>query len=157
MHDARESKVDEIYTKEPAEIPGYKHRGADFDMPIHDYHCSIISLPYILNMNFIPNDPYLKSTKKFNTEDYKDNFKIGIVWAGNPQHPNDKYRSCKLKDFKKIHDIPNVKLFNTDKFISSFNNWPNNKKENFIKLVAGKANFRKGLAYFSSLGANYGN
>ena len=110
-----ESEVDEIYTKEPAEIPGYKYRDADFDMPIHDYHCSIISLPYILDMNFIPNDPYLKSTKNFNTEDYKDNFKIGIVWAGNPQHPNDKYRSCKLKDFKKIHDSPHVKLFNLQK------------------------------------------
>jgi hypothetical protein len=61
-----------------------------------------------------------------------------------------------LQNDYKIYN-PNVKLFTTEKFISSFNNWPNNKKENFIKLVAGKANFRKGLAYFNSLGANYGN
>ena len=52
---------------------------------------------------------------------------------------------------------PNIKLFTTEKFISSFNNWPNNKKETFIRLVAGRANFKKGLAYFNSLGANYGN
>jgi len=61
-----------------------------------------------------------------------------------------------LQNDYKIYN-PNVKLFTTEKFISSFNNWSNNKKENFIRLVAGKANFRKGLAYFSSLGANYGN
>ena len=110
-----ENSVDEIYTKEPTEIPGFEHREETFDIPKYDYHCSVISLPYVLNMNFIPNKPYLKSTKKFNTEDYKDKFKIGIVWAGNPQHPNDKYRSCKLKEFKKIHDIPHVKLFNLQK------------------------------------------
>ena len=42
---------------------------------------------------------------------YEGMFKIGIVWAGNPQHPNDKFRSCKLEEFKEIYNLPNVKLF----------------------------------------------
>ena len=39
-----------------------------------------------------------------------------------------------LQNDYKIYN-PNVKLFTTEKFISSFNNWPNNKKENFIKII----------------------
>lgn len=110
-----ENMADEFYTKEPTQIPPHTERDENFEIPKYDYHCSIISLPYFLDLDFIPNDNYLKSNKKFNTEDYKDKFKIGIVWAGNPQHPNDKYRSCKLKYFKKIHDLKNVKLFNLQK------------------------------------------
>ena len=107
--------VDEFYSKDPTEIPVYNLRKEDFDIPKYDYQCSIISLPYLLNFNFIPKSPYLDCKSEFNTKDYKDFYKIGIVWAGNPQHPNDSSRSCYLKNFKKIHDLPKVKLFNLQK------------------------------------------
>ena len=109
-----EPLANEIYTKEPTEIPIYKKRNESFDMPKYDIHCSIMSLPYLLKCS-IPLTPYLKTEKKINTDDYKGFFKIGIVWAGNPQHPNDANRSCKLNCFRPIYELPNVKLFSLQK------------------------------------------
>lgn len=110
-----ESYVDEIYVKDPSEIPIFTARNSDFDIPKYDFQCSIISLPYLLQLKHIPTEPYLSCKTTFNVQDYSNYLKIGIVWAGNPQHPNDATRSCYLKDFKKIHDMPNVKLFNLQK------------------------------------------
>lgn len=95
--------VDEIYTDEPSETTTEQ-------LPAHDYHCSILSLPYLLKMKEAPAFP-LKIDKSINLDRYSDSLKIGIVWAGNPQHPNDANRSCRLSYFQEIHDIPGVKLF----------------------------------------------
>ena len=80
----------------------------------YDYHCSIMSLPCYLNSP-IPPSPYLKHNRVGNFENYKDYFKIGISWAGNPLHPNDIHRSCPLSCFKAIENLPNVKLFSLQK------------------------------------------
>ena len=106
--------ADEVYTKEPTEIPIYQKRTVDFGMPKYDLHCSIMSLPYLLKCN-IPPTPYLHTEKTINLDDYKEAFKIGIVWGGNPQHPNDANRSCKLNYFRPIYELPNVKLFSLQK------------------------------------------
>lgn len=82
-----------------------------------DLHCSVMSLPYLLNidvMNYVWK-PYLEPSKTAEFNDYKDFFKIGIVWAGNPRHPNDINRSCRLSLFKEINSMPNVKLFSLQK------------------------------------------
>jgi len=101
--------VDEIYTNEPSETKTEQ-------LPVHDYHCSILSLPYLLKLKAIP--PFsLKIDKSINLDGYSNLMKIGIVWAGNPQHPNDANRSCHLKHFREIHDIPGVKLFSLVKDI----------------------------------------
>jgi hypothetical protein len=47
--------------------------------------------------------------------DYDEFFKIGIIWAGNPGHPNDANRSVYLSNFRDIGNLPNVKLFNFQK------------------------------------------
>ena len=91
------------------EATGYKEA-----TPEHDAHCSLLSLPFLLGNPSIPSKPYIKSNLQANLENYSG-FKIGICWAGNPKHPNDKYRSCYLKNFKKINDIPNVILFSLQK------------------------------------------
>jgi hypothetical protein len=70
-----------------------------------------MSLPHILNLDYIPNEPYIFISEKIKIEKYNDKIKIGIVWAGNPEHSNDRKRSCELKMFKGIHDLNNVKLF----------------------------------------------
>lgn len=107
--------ADETYTKEPSQIPVYHKRPANFDIPNYDYHCSAISLPYLLKCEDIPKAPYLHTTKTINLDDYKGFYKIGIVWGGNPQHPNDANRSCKLRQFRPIYELPNVKLFSLQK------------------------------------------
>jgi tetratricopeptide (TPR) repeat protein len=95
--------VDEFFTKEPTETKRE-------ELPDHDYQCSIISLPFILGIKEVPKTN-IKINEKFDLSKYDDFFKIGISWAGNPQHPNDARRSLYLKNFQKIHDLPKVKLF----------------------------------------------
>lgn len=92
-------KNQEIYTVDP--------KSKDLNLPEHDYHCSILSLPYILKCE-IPQNPYLSVKNKINLDGNK--FKIGIVWAGNPQHPNDRFRSCPLKLFEPIERL-NVQIY----------------------------------------------
>lgn len=60
-----------------------------------------------------------------------------------------------LQNEYKIYN-PNLKLLTSEKFINSYNNWPSSKKENFIRLIAGRANFKKGLNFFNRLGENNG-
>lgn len=86
----------------------------------YDYHCSILSLPYLLKLkveDFKKDEPYIHVEKSFDMSDYDNFFKIGIVWAGNPGHPNDINRSCYLKNFKQLSRIPCVKLFSLQKEI----------------------------------------
>lgn len=100
---------DEFYYTDPTKMPKYAERN-DFSIPQYDFHCSLLSLPHLLKCPPVPEAPYVHVKENINLEVYPE-FKIGISWAGNPMHPNDKYRSCYLKEFKPIHDIPNVKLF----------------------------------------------
>lgn len=85
----------------------------------HDYWCSIMDIPYYLNIEpeQINNKfkPYIKETKNCDYSKFKDLYKIGICWAGNPMHPKDEDRSCQLSYFKEIYKIPNVKLFSLQK------------------------------------------
>ena len=102
--------VDEIYTREPSSMPRFSEES---DLPDHDGLCSIVSLPFVLGMSEIPPAPYIRSAEVFDASSYSDcRLKVGVVWAGNPQHPNDRFRSCRLSCFRGIHDIPGVRLFN---------------------------------------------
>lgn len=87
-------------------------RGEEF--PDYDYQCSMMSLPFLLKCFDDPlNDPYIKPLTTFDVkEKYHDTFNIGIMWAGSPAHPNDLYRSVHLNQFREIHSMPGVKLFN---------------------------------------------
>ncbi len=40
-----------------------------------------------------------------------ENLKVGLVWAGNPTHKNDKNRSASLADFTPLAGIPGVTLY----------------------------------------------
>jgi len=42
-------------------------------------------------------------------------FKIGLVWAGNPDHENDHIRSIALSDFLTLIDIPGLQLYGLQK------------------------------------------
>lgn len=99
-----QSFADEFFSKCPSKI-------STEDLPDHDFNCPVMSLPHILNLDYIPNDPYIFISEKIKIEKYNDKIKIGIVWAGNPEHSNDRKRSCELKMFKGLHDLNNVKLF----------------------------------------------
>lgn len=81
----------------------------------YDYHLSVLSLPYLLKLKHIKGKPYIPAKHLFSMNDYDDFYKVGIVWAGNPSHPNDAIRSCYLAEFKELSEIEGVKLFSFQK------------------------------------------
>lgn len=85
------------------------------DLPKHDFNSSILSLPYLLKKYEPYYDKYLDFTETVDLSAYEKSFKIGVVWAGSPLHPDDSKRSCFLKEFAPIAAIPGVKLFNLQK------------------------------------------
>jgi tetratricopeptide (TPR) repeat protein len=46
-------------------------------------------------------------------------FKVGIVWAGSPTHGNDRYRSCKLKDFAPVAKVDGFRLYGLQKGVAA--------------------------------------
>jgi hypothetical protein len=101
--------VDELVEKVP-----YQHLAIDFD-----YTISLMSLPHIFNTTLasIPKpvagrhfcgENALEWKKRLGDE---SGFKIGIVWAGNPDHPNDRNRSVSCRRFLPLAAIPEVRLF----------------------------------------------
>lgn len=88
--------------------------------PEYDYFASVNSLPRLLNatVESIPGCPYVKPTGSMDPKefaDYSDKLKVGICWAGSPYHATDHLRSCHLREFSDINELPNVKLFSLQK------------------------------------------
>ncbi len=87
-----------------------------------DVCVKLLNLPGIFDAsldNILADVPYLK-TGNVSVDKLEDRFniatfKIGIVWAGNPNHGNDRNRSCKLTDFNVLSSIPEVELFSLQK------------------------------------------
>ncbi len=88
-----------------------------------DFNISLLSLPYYFKttLETIPSAvPYIKVSdikikewKKILKND--DNFKIGLVWGGNPKHGKDDNRSIPLEDFSILSSLKDVKLFSLQK------------------------------------------
>lgn len=88
-----------------------------------DFHIPLLSLPGMFKtvLETIPDRvPYLKADsqlvtiwkKRINNE---DKFKIGIVWAGHPDHLNDHNRSVLLSKFEAINSLDGISLFSLQK------------------------------------------
>ncbi|MGA7936907.1 MAG: tetratricopeptide repeat protein [Kovacikia sp.] len=100
-------------------------------LPEFDTHAPLLSLPYILGTNLatVPAQvPYLLSREA--GADFKmgvaqcrtrpetshsSSLQVGIVWAGNPQHKNNRHRSCGLDWFRPLLDVPAVRFFSLQK------------------------------------------
>ncbi len=83
-----------------------------------DYQIPLLSLPFYFgtNLNNIPSiGQYIfaerELTKKMSALIGTENdFKIGIVWGGNPSHTSDDKRSIPLSHFSRLLSVENVKL-----------------------------------------------
>jgi len=91
-----------------------------------DCYIPLLSLPGIFEtaLDTIPsNVPYLFS-KPAKAKYWRDRlagpgFKVGIVWAGNPSHKKDASRSCPLKYFSTLANIPGVSLYGLQKGVAA--------------------------------------
>ncbi|HDH06704.1 MAG TPA: tetratricopeptide repeat protein [Nitrospirae bacterium] len=89
---------------------------------IPDVCIQLLDLPGIFgtNVNTIFADvPYLKvgydKNDKWKSRIDGELFKVGLVWAGNSAHTNDRNRSCKLSDFAPLASIPGIAFFSLQK------------------------------------------
>ena len=89
-------------------------------LPNFDFYLPLMSFPYVLGLenvdqiplffpsqvsDVLPNMPLQIPLEK------RGNLKIGLVWAGNPNHNRDKQRSMKLNQLSSLFDIPNCVFF----------------------------------------------
>ncbi|KKK84230.1 hypothetical protein LCGC14_2785440, partial [marine sediment metagenome] len=88
-----------------------------------DLYIPLPSLPGIFGttLNTIPSDSsYITVDPDLVTQwrirlGHNEDFKIGIVWAGNPDHNMDRARSCSLADFAPLVDIPDLTFYSLQK------------------------------------------
>lgn len=92
-----------------------------------DYYISLLSLHHLLALPYkdiSPSEPYMRATtEKIEAlkRDYfsNKNFKLGIVWQGDPKHINDKKRSIPLSFFYRFSTMPNVMVYSLQKGFGS--------------------------------------
>jgi Flp pilus assembly protein TadD len=82
-----------------------------------DLCCSLMDIPGLLKIgrdeverSFVR----LETDAKCDMSAFGSAFKVGVCWAGNPAHPQDMWRSCRLGEFAAL-DMPGVKLFSIQK------------------------------------------
>lgn len=83
-----------------------------------DVWIPLLSLPHIMGTTLatIPGQiPYLTPTHLAPVILNEPGFKVGIVWAGNPQHKGDRHRSCPLRYFLPLLNIPGIKWYSLQK------------------------------------------
>jgi len=101
--------VDEIVIRDIV-----NNKGEEF--PEYDYQCCTMSLPHLLKSYEFNGKPYIEPLtdkfKKFIKGENSSTCNVGISWAGNPAHPNDRLRSIPLKEFWPLHNTEGVKLMN---------------------------------------------
>ncbi len=95
----------------------YKKEGGHFP----DARIYLLSLPRIsIEAGSSPAGvPYLKASDD-NVNRWKliisgHRMKIGIVWAGNPAHGNDRNRSCRLSDFARLSRLSGIDWYSLQK------------------------------------------
>ncbi len=92
-------------------------------LPDFDVHASIMSLPHLLQLTLdsVPGHPYLRASDPAAARARllalapDAQFRIGIVWAGNPGVKNDRFRSPRLDVLRPLWSVPGVAFFGLQK------------------------------------------
>lgn len=107
-------------------VEDVRERTGDRDI-VFNQQANLLSLPYLFNttLETIPSQvPYLSAPERCRPH-WKSRIdeltpagtrlKVGIAWAGNPDHYNDKQRSTTLEKFGALARIPGVTFFSLQK------------------------------------------
>ena len=89
-------------------------------LPAFDVHAPLMSVPLIRKetMESIPAPvPYLSvpAGREFAFVEPSAKRRVGLIWAGNPEHPNDHNRSCAFDKFAPILDIRSIQWISLQK------------------------------------------
>ena len=91
-------------------VPGIEVITRGDPLPTFDVQCAMLSLPYLFQTAladipgrkpyvFVPAAAQARWDAKLGS---KSAMRVGLVWAGNADHPNDRYRSISLKRFEPL-------------------------------------------------------
>ena len=82
--------------------------------PATDWHCSLVDVPAVRHddVDAIPGAcPYLPPVhRERSVLPPARRFRVGIVWAGNPEQMRDRLRSCRLADFAPVFGLPGAEF-----------------------------------------------
>jgi tetratricopeptide (TPR) repeat protein len=92
----------------------------DKPLPQFDVQCPLMSLASVFGVTeqTIPHEvPYLKADPELarewagRFEAAGDRLRVGLAWAGRPEHPKDRYRSMKLEQFAPLASVENAAFY----------------------------------------------
>jgi tetratricopeptide (TPR) repeat protein len=98
--------------------------GEDEPVPPFDEHCPLLSLPAIFKteLNNIPKpipylhaDPQIAARWKRRLAEYGSLEKVGLVWAGKPEHGNDRRRSMNLAELAPLAQLSGIQFVSLQK------------------------------------------
>jgi tetratricopeptide (TPR) repeat protein len=103
----------------PIAGPGIRLIPKGAPLPHFDVHCPLLSVPgaFGCDLDNMPADiPYLRAEPELLARwrarlGEGPEIKVGLVWAGNPQHANDHNRSFRPLAFKPFWRIPGLRFF----------------------------------------------
>jgi tetratricopeptide (TPR) repeat protein len=91
-------------------------------IPPFDYFISLSSLPHAfgLTVETIPSQtPYLAVPPREKLPAQPGQLKVGLVWAGNPNHHQDAARSIRLQELGPVLNVPNVAFYSLQQSLPS--------------------------------------
>jgi Tfp pilus assembly protein PilF len=97
--------------------------GPDEPVPTFDFFAHLFSLPRIFGteLETIPAEvPYIEAPREL-VERWSERLggqgvlKVGVVWAGNPEHKNDRYRSIRLVALTPLWQVAGVRFISLQK------------------------------------------
>ncbi|MCK1494932.1 glycosyltransferase family protein [Bradyrhizobium sp. 180] len=83
-------------------------------LPPFDFHCALMTLPLALKtslesipsaLTYLPRPPRTAVRKWKERLGSHDKMRVGLVWSGNPKHPEDHNRSIPLRAFSDLFDV----------------------------------------------------
>lgn len=87
-------------------------------LPEFDTHAPLMSLPRLMQAGLSTLDtlvPYVTPPAPVWVLPPTTALKVGVVWAGNPNHRNDQARSCPLAEFAPLFQTPHVVFYSLQK------------------------------------------
>jgi hypothetical protein len=127
--------------------------------PPFDLHCSLLSLPRVFATTIatMPADvPYL-SVPDASLEKWRARLpnsglrRIGIVWAGNPKHKNDRNRSIPLREMLPLLAQPDATFFSLQKDLRAEDADVLRSEPSLVQLAEGMDSFADTAAIISLL------
>ncbi len=137
-----------------ATAPGVAHAVAPGTQVAADFYLPLLSLPHVLGVSLDdvrPLPAYLSVPPGAPAFELEGRLKVGLVWRGNPQHENDKWRSVPLSLFAPLLDVPGVAFYSLQVGVAASELGQGSWRERITDLAPRLADFAATAAAVNAL------